>query len=52
MYSQAKASGVKLSEIHSVDKGINPDIKPERQILKSQNPANKLKLGQDREGLR
>ena len=24
----------------------------ERQILKSQNPANKPKLGQDREGLR
>ena len=50
--SQAKASGIKLPEIHSVDKGINPDIKLERQILKSQNPANKPKLGQGREGLR
>ena len=33
MHSQAKARGVKLSEVHGVDKGINPDIKPERQIL-------------------
>ena len=52
MHSQAKASGVKLSEVHGVDKGINPDIKPERQVLKSQNPADKPKLGQGREGLR
>ena len=52
MRSQGKASGVKLPEVHGVDKGINPDIKPERQILKSQNPANKPKLGQGREGLR
>ena len=44
MCSQAKASGIKLPEVHSVDKGINPAIKPERQILKSQNLANKPKL--------
>ena len=35
-HSQAKANGVKLSEAHGIDKGINPDIKPERQVLKSQ----------------
>ena len=46
--SQAKDSGIKLPEVYSVDKGINPDIKPERQILKSQNSANKPKLGQGR----
>ena len=34
-HSQAKASGVKLPEVHGVDKGINPYIKPESQILKS-----------------
>ena len=50
--SQTKASRVKLSEVHSVDKGINPDIKPERQLLKSQNSAEKSKLGQGREGFR
>ena len=42
--SQTKASGIKLSEVHSVDKGIKPDIKPERQVLKSQNSADKSKV--------
>ena len=37
--SQAKASGVKLPEVHGVDKGVGPNIKPERQMLKSPNPA-------------
>ena len=49
MCSQAKDSGIRLPEVHSVDKGINPNIKPERQILKSQNSANKPKVGQGRE---
>ena len=44
-HSQAKDSGIKLPEVHSVDKCINPNIKPERQILKSQNLANKDKVG-------
>ena len=52
MCSQTKASGVKLSETHTIDKGINPDIKLERQVLKSEKPADKPKLGQGREGLR
>ena len=50
--SQAKDSRIKLPEVHSVNKGINPDIKPERQALKSQNSANKSRLGQGKEGLR
>ena len=50
--SQAKDRGIKLPEVHSIDKGINPDIKPEREVLKSKNSANKPKLGQGREGLR
>ena len=29
--SQAKDSGIKLPEVHSINKGINPDIKPEKQ---------------------
>ena len=29
--SQAKSSGIKVPEIHSVNKGINPHVKPERQ---------------------
>ena len=50
--SVAKGNGIKLPEVCSIDKDINPDIKPERQILKSQNLANKPKLGQDKESLR
>ena len=50
--SQVKGRGIRLPEVHGVDKGINPDIKPERQILKSQTSANKPKLGQGRESLR
>ena len=42
--AQTKASGVKLSEVHNVHKGINPDIKPERQVMKSQNSADKSKI--------
>ena len=49
---QAKDSGIKLPEVHGVDKGINPDIKPGRQILESQNSANKPKLGQGKESCR
>ena len=50
-HSQAKDSGIKLPEVHCVDKGITHDIKPERQILKSQNSVNKTKLGQGKESL-
>ena len=41
-----------------MDKGVDPNIKPERQILKSPNPPtqlnhqNNLRLGQGRAGLR
>ena len=30
MCSQATASGIKLPKVHGVDKGVNPNIKPER----------------------
>ena len=51
MQSQAKASGIKLP----VEKGVDPNIKPERQILKSPNSTiqpNKPRLGQGRAGPR
>ena len=51
-HSQAKDSGIKLPEVHGGNKGINPDIKPERQALKSQNSVNKSRLGQGKVGLR
>ena len=50
--SQAKDSGIKLPEVCSVNKGINPYLKPERQALMSQNSANKPRLGQGKESLR
>ena len=50
--SQARDSGIKLPEVHGVNKGIHPDIKPERQALKSHNSVDKPRLGQGKEGLR
>ena len=50
--SQAKDIGIKLPEVCGINKGIYPNIKTERQVLKFQNPANKLRLGQGKEGLR
>ena len=41
-----------MPEVHIINKGINPDIKPERQALKSQNPTDKSGLGHQKEGLR
>ena len=29
--SQAKSSGIKVLEIHGVNKGLNPHVKPEKQ---------------------
>ena len=55
MHSQTKVSGVKLPEVHSVDKGIDPGMKQERQLVKFPSPAiqpNKPILGQGREGPR
>ena len=41
-WSQAKSSGIKLPEIHSVGKGLDQNIQPEKQILK-QITATKMK---------
>ena len=54
MHSQAKASGVKVSEVHGVDRGVDPNMKRERKKLKlpklttQLNPQGKPRLGQDR----
>ena len=34
-HSQIRDRGIKLLEVHSVDKGMNPDIKPECLVQKS-----------------
>ena len=62
--SQVRSSGIRLPEIHGVNKGINPHIKPERQrplpTLPTQrtatkdptHPIPKPRIGQGRAGLR
>ena len=31
---QAKSSGITLSEVHAIDKGIDPNIRLEKQVIK------------------
>ena len=56
MQSQAKASGMKLPKVYSEDKGVDPNVKPERQIQKIPKPTtqsihqSKPRLGQGRAG--
>ena len=45
-HSQIRDRGIKLPEVHGVDKGINPDIKPELLVQISQKSVDKSKLGQ------
>ena len=30
-HSQAKTSGTKVQEVHGVEKGLNPNLRPEKQ---------------------
>ena len=32
--SQTKTSGITLPEVHAIDKGINPNVRPEKQVIK------------------
>ena len=56
---QAKSSGITLPEVHGVDKGIDPNIQPEKWVIKpiisskSQGVTeNKPRLGQGRAGIK
>ena len=40
-HSQRKDTGVKLSEVHGAEKGIDPDLKPEWIVRKSQKVGSK-----------
>ena len=35
--SQAKSSGITLPEVHGIDKGTDPNIRPEMQVYKASN---------------
>ena len=55
---KAKSSCITLLEIHCVDKGIDPNIRPEKQVIKpiitsEANCVSQIKptLGQDRAGI-
>ena len=47
--SQIKDKEIKLQEVHGAEKGVDPDLKPEWIIRKSQKLAEKSRLEQDRE---
>ena len=57
--SQAKSSGMILPAVHGVDKGINPKVHPEKQVIKpiivpeaKGIIQNKPRLGQGRAGIK
>ena len=48
-HSQVKDKGINLPYVHGVDKGVDPYIKPEWIVRKSQMLIEKSRLDQDRE---
>ena len=52
-HSQAKTSGTKLPEVHGVRKGLNPNLRPEKQhAMPKKGMTERLCIGQGRAGLR
>ena len=58
MRSQAKSTDVSLPEVHGLGKGLDPNILPEKQVIKSIITSEvkgisqiKPRLGQSRAGL-
>ena len=56
---QAKSSGITLPEVHGTDIGIDPNILPEKQVIRpiitsktKGVPQIKSSLGQDRAGIK
>ena len=51
MCSQAKTNGTKLPEVHAVQKGLDPNLKPEKQhTIPKQGKSESLQVGQGRAG--
>ena len=49
--SQAKMSGTKLPEVHGVEKGLGPNLRPEKQhTIPKQVKSERLQMGQGRAG--
>ena len=57
---QCKSSSITLPAVHGMDKGINPSVKPEKQVIKPIRVASEVRvptqikprIGQCRSGLR
>ena len=47
--AQVKDKGIKLPEVHGVDKGVDPNLKSEWVVRKAQKLIEKSRLGHDRE---
>ena len=49
--SQAKTSGTKLLEVHGVQKGLDPNLRPEKQhTIPKQGKSERLQMGEGRAG--
>ena len=42
MHLKSKDKGIKLPEVHGVDKGVDPDLKPEWIVRKAQKLIEKV----------
>ena len=52
-HSQAKMSGTKLLEVHGVQKGLDLNLRPEKQhAISKQGKSERLQMGQGRAGSR
>ena len=50
-HSQAKMSGTKLPEVHGVQKGLDPNLRPEKQhTIPKQGKSERLQMDQGRAG--
>ena len=51
--SEAKRSGTKLPEVHGVQKGLDPNLRPEKQhAISKQGKSERLQMAQGRAGSR
>ena len=46
--SQTKDSGIKIPEVHGAKKGLDPNLRPEWIVRKSQKLAEKSRIEQDK----
>ena len=56
MWSQTKSSGIKLPEVYSVSKNLDPNIQPEKQNIRSlkgnEISQEKSRIGQGKAGMK